>query len=44
MAETRLDDQCTLEELLKDNKQNAELAKRHNTNVIWIDERYEIQL
>lgn len=44
VIETRLDDQCTLEELLKDNKQNAELAKRHNTNVIWIDERYEIQL
>ncbi len=44
VIETRLDDDCTIEDLLQDNKKNLELARKHNTNIILIDEQYEIQL
>lgn len=44
VIETRLDDDCTMENILKDNLRNLELAKQHHTNIILIDEQYEIQL
>ncbi len=44
VIETRLDNDCTLEDILKDNLQNLELAKQHRTNMILIDEEYKIEL
>ena len=43
VIEKRLDDEdCTLESVLKDNKQNLELAQKHNVNYIFIDDKYEL--
>ena len=44
VIEKRLDDDCTLEDVLKDNAQVLTLAKRHNLNYILIDENYEIDI
>ena len=44
VIENRLDDDCTLESVLKDNKRNLELAKKHTVNYILIDNRYEIEI
>ena len=45
IIENRLDDtDCTLENLLKDNKQVEELAKKYNVNYLIIDEKYEINI
>ena len=44
IIENRLDDDCTVEELLKDNKQTLELAQKYNVDYIFIDDKYEIDL
>lgn len=44
VIERRLDDDCTLEGILSENKQNLELAKEHNVNYILIDDKYEIDI
>ena len=42
--EQRLEDDCTLEELLQDNKQQLDLAQKYGANYILIDEQYQIEL
>lgn len=44
VIEKRLDDDCTIESVLADNKQVLELAKEYDVNYILIDEKYEIDL
>ena len=44
VIEKRLDDDCTLEGLLADNKQMLELAKQYGVNYILIDDKYETTL
>ena len=41
--EQRLADDCTLEELLQDNKQQLDLAQKYGANYILIDEQYPIE-
>ena len=41
--EQRLADDCTLEELLQDNKHQLDLAQKYNANYILIDEQYPIE-
>lgn len=42
--EDRLADDCDLQMLLNDNKQNLELAKRHNLCYILIENEYKIDI
>ena len=42
--ENRLCDDCTLESILSENIKNIELAKKHNINIILIDDKYEIEI
>ena len=43
--ENRLDDEwCTIESVLADNAEVLDLAKKHNTNFILIDDQYEINI
>lgn len=45
VIENRGDDEdCTLENVLKDNAQVLELAKRHNVDYVLIDDKYEIDI
>ena len=45
IIEKRLDDEsCTLENVLADNTQILELAKKHNVNYILIDDKYEVDI
>lgn len=44
VVETRLDDDCTLDGLIEDNKQALELARKYDVNYILIDDKYEIDL
>ena len=45
VIENRLEDEdCTLESVLKDNKQNLELAQKYKINYILIDNNYEIDI
>ena len=45
VIENRLDDEdCTLQNVLKDNAQVLKLAKKHNVNFILIDDKYEINI
>ena len=44
VIEKRLDDDCTIESVLVDNKKVLELAKEYEVNYILIDEKYEIDL
>ena len=45
VIENRLDDEdCTLESVLEDNAKVLELAKKHNTNYVLIDDKYEIDI
>ena len=45
VIENRLDDEwCTVESVLTDNAEVLALAKKHNANVILIDDQYEINL
>ena len=45
VIENRLDDEwCTVESVLTDNAEVLALAKKHNANVILIDDQYEINI
>lgn len=44
VVENRLEDDCTLEGLIKDNTQVLEFAREYGVNYILIDEKYEIDL
>lgn len=44
VIEKRLEDDCTKKELIAENKRNLKLARKHNLNYIFIDEKYEINL
>ena len=43
--ENRLDDEwCTMERVLADNKEMLSLARKHNVNVILIEDKYDISI
>ena len=45
VIENRLDDEwCTIDSVLTDNAEVLALAKKHNANVILIDDQYEINI
>jgi 2-phosphoglycerate kinase len=44
VIEHRLCDDCTIENVLSDNKNILELAKKYNVNYILIDDKYEIDI
>ena len=44
IIENRLDDDCTIEEILEDNAKVLEQVKSHNLNYIFIDDNYKINI
>ena len=44
IIENRLDDDCTIDGLLKDNAQILELCKKNNANYVLIDDEYKINI
>ncbi len=44
IIESRLDDVCTIDSVLKDNAQILQLCKEHNANYILIDNEYQIEI
>ena len=44
VIEKRLDDDCTIESVIRDNEQTLELAKKHNVNYVLIDGEYEVDI
>ena len=44
VIESRLDDDCTLESVLKDNAEILSLVQKHTLNYILIDDKYEIDI
>ena len=44
IIESRLDDDCTLESVLKDNAEFLSYVQKHNLNYILIDDKYEIDI
>ena len=44
VIEKRLDDDCTMEGILEDNKQILKCAKEYGVNYVLIDDGYEIRL
>lgn len=42
--ENRLDDDCTLESVIEDNRQVLELAMEHKVNYLLIDDEYKIDI
>ena len=44
VIENRLCDDCTIENVLSDNKNILELAKKYNVNYILIDDKYEFDI
>ena len=44
VIENRLEDDCTVEGVIEDNKRVLELVKKHNVNYIFIDDRYEVDI
>ena len=44
VIENRLDDDCTIDSLLKDNAQVLELCQKHNANYVLIDGEYKIEI
>ncbi len=44
VIENRLEDDLCPETIIKDNVQNLKLAKKHNTNIILIDDAYQVDL
>ncbi|MBQ3603004.1 MAG: adenylate kinase [Clostridia bacterium] len=44
VIEERLYDDCTLEDVLSDNARFAELAQKHNLNIVLIDDEYKTDL
>jgi 2-phosphoglycerate kinase len=43
-VEKRLDDSCTIDNVLADNRVMLSLAQNHNANYIFIDDKYEINI
>ena len=43
-VENRLDDSCTIDNLIADNREMLSLAQNHNSNYILIDDKYEINI
>lgn len=44
VIEERLDDECSADELLKDNAENFKLAKQHKVNYLLIDGDYSVDI
>ena len=44
IIESRLDDDCTLESVLKDNAEILSLVQKHNLNYILIDDSYDFEI
>ncbi len=44
VIEKRIDDDCTIDNLLQDNMQLLELCKKHNANYVLIDNEYKIDI
>lgn len=44
IIEKRIDDDITIENMIRENKRNLELVKKHKVNYILIDEKYEINI
>ena len=44
VIENRLNDDCTIDNLLQDNMQLLELCKKHNANYMLIDNEYKIDI
>ena len=44
VIENRLNDECTIDNLLQDNMQLLELCKKHNANYVLIDNEYKIDI
>ena len=44
VVENRLNDDCTIDNLLQDNMQLLELCKKHNANYVLIDNEYKIDI
>ena len=44
VVERRLQDDCTMEELLCDNARNLDLCRKHKVNFVLIHDKYEINL
>ena len=45
VIENRLDDECcTIDSVIKDNREFFNLAKKHNVNYILIDDKYEFEI
>ena len=44
VIENRLHDDCTMENVLKDNAQFLESAQKHNVNYVLIDDEYKIEI
>ena len=44
VIENRLNDDCTIDNLLQDNMQLLELCKKHNANYVLIDNEYKIDI
>ena len=44
VIENRLNDVCTIDNLLQDNMQLLELCKKHNANYVLIDNEYKIDI
>ena len=44
IIENRLDDDCTMESVIEDNRQVLEFAIAHKVNYILIDEEYRIDI
>lgn len=44
VVEKRLEDDCTVESVLVDNKQMMELAREYGVNYVLIEDKYEIDL
>ena len=44
VIEARIDDDCTIENVLADNAQILALAQKHNVNYILIEDKYEIDI
>ena len=44
VIENRLDDDCSIETILEDNKHYLELAKKYNLNYLLVDNEYKIEI
>ena len=44
IIENRLCDECEMEDVLKDNIKNLELAKKHNVNYVLIEDGYHLDI